>query len=1061
LKRKQENLTVLLILGLVLATLMILPGCTDQSETKNSETQRKEKDEVEKTPASETKPAPETGKPGKDGNADEGKTASSEGKPDPAQPSEQPAAGDPNEAEGPVSKDPDGKAGKSDDKDKKDGDKKEEPLEDPNDPLEAINFKDFELGKLMDKVGQWTGKVIIPIDGKVLKEKVTIYSTKKQPRSKALNLIYTVLRTKGFVAEEQDGIIFLKPLKDAKLMSVPTIPADQPLAMIADKEMIAQKFFHLKEYPPGKMKEMIAPLVPEYGYVNADETTKSLIVIDTVGNLQRIEGYIRQLDVAEEEEMQRRIFEIHQGDPTEIAQLLKIIMSAGYPELERRSRYSRYSYRGGSRSSGLQRSGSSGSGPEPVIIPEPTRRWIIVKATEEDMVKIEEWITKLDRKEPVDTDYTIIPVEYADVDEIADMVETMLERIPSSELQPNVRVIDLEQNSTLLVFGSLERRELVGKLVEELDVPPDKQKTVHVKLKYTEPDQIKQYVMELFTERPQRYRSTSYEWGYRQDYYRTTSARKQTRVISYPTLNMVSVIADPNQIDDIVSQIKEWDQPLDVDTVKPLILELKNSDPVKMANLLSSLFSEERSRSSDFMDYIFGYGRRRQTTQLEVVGPLYGKLSFEAVPDTKKIIVISQIPEAYKVIQEFVEELDRQEIAELPMVVVLKYANPEDLCERLNALLNEPGTEATIHLAKRALTSYVSGASDTDDSGGRVSDNRNATNRQQQSNIYKPWWTGGQRRREEEQPISNIIGQIRFIPDYRSKAVLVLSPPEYRESVRQMIEELDKPAKQVMVKATILAIDLKEESSIGVQLANDPTVFGSFTESSLDIVNALRYAETFGSVSLSSSMDVTVLIDFLVKNVNAKIMNEPTLWAKDNEEATFFRGRTIPFIAASQSSSEGSATTQTFSERNVGVTLRVRPNITPEKAIDMELNLIISRQEPELILGNTATSETNTTTHLIVEDGTTVLLSGILFQQDVEIERKLPLFGDIPVVGELFKHKELLTENSEVMIFLTPYVIEDVGEGPVAEEYERAREKLNEFKVQMNNWLEEMHPEKG
>lgn len=276
-----------------------------------------------------------------------------------------------------------------------------------------------------------------------------------------------------------------------------------------------------------------------------------------------------------------------------------------------------------------------------------------------------------------------------------------------------------------------------------------------------------------------------------------------------------------------------------------------------------------------------------------------------------------------------------------------------------------------------------------------------------------------------------------------------------------MIEELDQPAKQVMVKATILAIDLKEETSIGVQLANDPTVFGSFTESSLDIVNALRYAETFGSVNLNTSMDVTVLIDFLVKNVNAKIMNEPTLWAKDNEEATFFRGRTIPFISRSQSSTEGGATTQTFAKENVGVTLRVRPNITPENSIDMELNLIISRQEPELILGNTATSETNTTTHLIIEDGTTVLLSGILFQQDVEIERKLPLLGDIPLAGELFKHKELLTENSEVMIFLTPYVIEDVTEGAVAEEYERAREKLNNFQAQMNDWLEESKPEKG
>ena len=81
-----------------------------------------------------------------------------------------------------------------------------------------------------------------------------------------------------------------------------------------------------------------------------------------------------------------------------------------------------------------------------------------------------------------------------------------------------------------------------------------------------------------------------------------------------------------------------------------------------------------------------------------------------------------------------------------------------------------------------------------------------------------------------------------------------------------------------------------------------PTIVVQEVDSSLDVINALRYAETFGKVNLSSSMDVTVLVDFLVKNVDAKILNQPTLWAKDNEEATFFRGRTIPFIASSQSS---------------------------------------------------------------------------------------------------------------------------------------------------------------
>ena len=466
------------------------------------------------------------------------------------------------------------------------------------------------------------------------------------------------------------------------------------------------------------------------------------------------------------------------------------------------------------------------------------------------------------------------------------------------------------------------------------------------------------------------------------------------RVISYPTLNMVSVIADPNRIGDIVEQIKEWDQPLKVDDVLPLIITLHNSDPVKMATLLSDLFSEERSRGRgyDIMDMIFGR-RGRQTTQHEVVGPLYGKLTFEAVPDTKKIIVISQIPAAYKVIEELIEELDRQEMAELPMVVVLKYADPEDLCERLNALLNEAGTEATIRLSKRTLSDYGSGATSEGQSGEGSSGNANRQN--VESGVYRPPWTRGQRRREEEQPISNIIGQVRFIPDYRSKAVLVLCPLEYKDSVRQMIEELDKPAKQVIIKAVIMEVQHEDMTSLGVQLSSNPGAFGAVGENSLlaggqlDLFKGLYEGSSFstttggtqrGSLTLSADFNITALVDFLVKNTNAKILNEPKVWAKDNEEATFFNGGTVPFITDSKSSAESTSFTQSYSEKEVGLTMRVRPKITPDKAVDMEVNLIVSQLQPGLVLGNIATQETNTTTHMIVNDGETIMLSGIIFR---------------------------------------------------------------------------------
>src|SRR4030042_1963665 len=100
----------------------------------------------------------------------------------------------------------------------------------PNGPMEFVNLKSVEMKSIIEKLAEWTGKVIIPTD-EALKQKVTIYAPDKLPRSDALRVIYSALRLKGYIVEEGDGTIFLKPITDAKLARVPTIPANETLAI--------------------------------------------------------------------------------------------------------------------------------------------------------------------------------------------------------------------------------------------------------------------------------------------------------------------------------------------------------------------------------------------------------------------------------------------------------------------------------------------------------------------------------------------------------------------------------------------------------------------------------------------------------------------------------------------------------------------------------------------------------------------------------------------------------------------------------------------------------------
>jgi type II secretory pathway component GspD/PulD (secretin) len=510
------------------------------------------------------------------------------------------------------------------------------------------------------------------------------------------------------------------------------------------------------------------------------------------------------------------------------------------------------------------------------------------------------------------------------------------------------------------------------------------------------------------------------------------------KVISYVSLKQVTVIASPENMIKIAEQIEEWDAPLDVNEVKPRIIELHNTDPVQMADLLATLFSETSSgRGMTIYDIIYGRTEEKQ----KIVGPLYGQLTFESVPGTKKIIVISKIAEAYDVVEALIRELDKAEMGEVPKVITLKYADPEDLAERLNALFNEPGTTATIRRTDRGLSEYSMEA----DSG--TSSNQTGQDTTSQED-YRPWWTTG-RQSIDEQPISNVIGRIRFIPDPRSKSILVLSPPEFMENIVKLIEELDIPGKQVLIKAVIVEVDHRNLTSLGIQLARDSSAFGTLGENALTALTNLSLLEQHGSLTLNTATEVTALIDFLVKTVDAKILNQQSLWTKDNEEAMFFKGKTVAFLA--DTTTTVGQITQGITFEDVGMTLQARPSITPDKDVDMRIRMELSTVTSDLVNNQPVRTRMETETNMIVQDGQTIMLGGILFQEVSEVERKLPLFGDLPVVGGLFRHNETVETNNELIIFITPYVIDEPGEmlpetiaeiEPPLEKLENIREEL-------------------
>jgi type II secretory pathway component GspD/PulD (secretin) len=965
----------------------------------------------------------------------------------------------------------------------------------PNGPMEFVNLKSVEMKSIIEKLADWTGKVIIPTD-ESLKQKVTIYAPNKLPRSEALRVIYSALRLKGYIVEEGDGTIFLKPIAEAKLGRVPTIPANEPLAMIDNKEQIVQKFFELTSYSPSEMGTVIQPLVGEHGYVSVDETSGTLMVIDSVANLIRLERIIQQFDVPGSEQAVTDIIEVRFGDPSEIVQMLNILLgeTQGISTLRYNNRFRDQNQRGGDRGSSSRSGSSRDSSERPqsstakktdsgqgaatsvvvgttrgpvVLIPEPRRKWIIVKASAEDLKQIKEWVNKLDMEEPVGSEYEVVQLRYADPREVRDSIGEGFRDLPGTEFLPSILVQPLTETKQVIVFGRKDLREIVKKMIAEVDVPPGQFETAHIKLKHADPDMIKEKLDELYQDGMSGSSSRGGFFGGYNPYSSrgrgsSSQSSEMVKVVSYTTLKEITVIASPENMMEIRKRIEEWDVQLDVDSLKPRIIELHNCDPVQMADLLTTLFSTGGSGSSSSrnMNMFRGMLSSQTADQEKIVGALYGQLTFEEVPGTKKIIVISKMPEAYDVIEGLVRELDKEEMAEIPTVVTLKYADPEELSEILNAMFAESGTSTILRRSATGLGEY-----------SMQGDTTSATTTSTNTSQYTPWWSGAGARRtvDTEMPISNVIGRIRFVPEPRTKSILVLSPPEYIAEIEKLIEKLDKPGRQVMIKAVIVEVDHKNLSSLGVQVATNPASFGTLDENSMTALNTLTQLDRHGSlvfgaggnqgtqVTNTLTADVSVLIDFLVKKVNAKVLNQQTLWTEDNEEASFFKGQNVAFYTAATTGTGTS--TQNFEFQRVGMNLAVRPSITPNKDVDMIINIIISQLTSDLANNQPVRTEMETKTNMIVGDSQTIMLGGILFQEESVVKRGIPGLSDIPILGGLFSHKENKIANNEMLVFITPYVIDepDKTSPETKEEIERPKQKLGEIRNQLDSAMESLN----
>ena len=257
-----------------------------------------------------------------------------------------------------------------------------------------------------------------------------------------------------------------------------------------------------------------------------------------------------------------------------------------------------------------------------------------------------------------------------------------------------------------------------------------------------------------------------------------------------------------------------------------------------------------------------------------------------------------------------------------------------------------------------------------------------------------------------------------------TKEMLIFTDyPESLEKIRGMFEQLDSETRQVMIESRIVETTLSDSDIMGT----DWQINASLTGSPVEIDTKYGGKIGYGSLSMSAFKAV---YSRLLEDKNANILSNSKLSVMDNEQAHIHVGEVIPVGVNTVGSGPGGGTafgTTGIQQWEIGVTLDVTPTVLEKEIIRMYISPEISTvQGYSSLSGGSApiTSSRGVQTQILIKSGETIVIGGLVQDQESRINRKIPILGDLPVVGSAFRKKETTQTKINLLIFITGTILD-------------------------------------
>jgi general secretion pathway protein D len=325
-------------------------------------------------------------------------------------------------------------------------------------------------------------------------------------------------------------------------------------------------------------------------------------------------------------------------------------------------------------------------------------------------------------------------------------------------------------------------------------------------------------------------------------------------------------------------------------------------------------------------------------------------------------------------------------------------------------------------------------------------------------------------------PSSTSVGQATFGYDAETRKIIAVTDAETAKYISQIITNLDRPAPQVLIKVVFVEatytknLDLGIEGSYSKDLGGGNTsvvnqVFGLAANGANPVPPGAGIYQILGS-------DYQATIRAIAQAGKAEILSRPSILTRNNQQATISLGQQVPLVTNTRFDTLGNQI-NTVSYQNVGIILQVTPFITSDGMVEM----IVSPQTSELAErtqwvpissgngGSTAAPVINSRaadTVVVVPDGQTAVIGGLMLRQHQQSDSKIPFLGDIPGLGILFKHKQKSDVKTELLIFLSPRIVMHPSQlaGLATQERNNAQLPKGTTEQELNRLLDQL-PVKG